>query len=57
MTIEEARKKAGMSRKQLSDWLEIPYRTLSNWETGERACPQYVERLVVEKIMRDYKKT
>lgn len=57
MTIEEARKKVGMSRKQLSDWLEIPYRTLSNWETGERACPQYVERLVVEKIMRDYKKT
>ena len=34
MTIEEARKQKGMSRREVSEWLEIPYRTLSNWETG-----------------------
>ena len=41
MTIEEARKQKGMSRREVSEWLEIPYRTLSNWETGVRSCPHY----------------
>ena len=52
MKIEEARKKKGMSRKEVSDWLDIPYRTLCGWENGERTCPHYVEKLIVEKIMR-----
>lgn len=51
MKIEEARKKQGMSRREVSDWLEIPYRTLQNWENGERSCPQYIEKLIVEKIL------
>ena len=53
MTIEEARKEKGMSRKELSEWLEIPYRTLQNWENGVRPCPAYVEKLVVQKILWD----
>ena len=52
MTIEEARKQAGMSRGEVAEWLGIPYRTLQNWEIGERQCPDYVERLIVEKILR-----
>lgn len=52
MTIEQAREKMKMSRKDVSEWLEIPYRTLTGWENGERACPAYVEKLVVEKILR-----
>ena len=51
MTIEEARKSKGMSRRHVSDWLEIPYRTLENWERGSRPCPLYIEKLVVEKIL------
>jgi DNA-binding transcriptional regulator YiaG len=51
MTIEEARKEKGISRRELSDWLEIPYRTLCGWAKGERSCPGYVEKLVVEKIL------
>ena len=39
MTIEEARKQKGISRREVSEWLEIQYRTLSNWETGVRSCP------------------
>ena len=50
MTIEEARKQKRMNRKELSDWLEIPYRTLEN---GARSCPVYVEKLIVEKILRE----
>ena len=53
MTIEEARKQQGMSRREVSEWLEIPYRTLTNWENGERSCPDYIEKLIVEKILRD----
>lgn len=55
MTIEEARKEKGMSMKEVAEWLEIPYRTLQNWENGVRPCPVYVEKLVVEKILRDAK--
>lgn len=56
MTIKEARKSVGMTRRKLSEWLEIPYQTLSNWETGERPCAPYIEKLIVEKILQDYKK-
>lgn len=52
MTIEDARKQMNMSRREVSEWLEIPYRTLSGWENGERACPTYIEKLIVEKILR-----
>lgn len=51
MTIAEARKSKGMSRKDVAEWLEIPYRTITNWENGERQCPAYIEKLIVEKIL------
>ena len=46
MNIEEARKARGMSRKDVSRKLGIPYRSLENWEKGLSKCPDYVERLV-----------
>lgn len=51
MTIAEARKEKGLSRKDVAEWLEIPYRTITNWENGDRQCPAYIEKLIVEKIM------
>lgn len=57
MKLQETREQAGMTRAQLSKWLDIPYRTLTNWENGERECPAYVERLIIEKIERDWKKS
>ena len=56
MTIEEARKKVGLSRREVSNWLEIPYRTLASWELGERTCPSYMEKLIVEKILQGKEK-
>lgn len=53
MSIKEARERAGLTREELSIWLGIPYRTLQNWETGSRKCPDYVERLIVDKIHSD----
>lgn len=52
MTIKQARMKAGYTIKEISDWLEIPYRTLQNWDTNLRPCPVYVEKLIVEKILK-----
>lgn len=57
MTIKEAREQKGMSRKEVCEWLGIPYRTLQNWEVGCRECPEWAERLIVEKILRDSNKT
>ena len=51
MNIAEARKTKGMTQQELSEWLEIPHKTLENWEQGVRKCPVYVEKLIIEKIL------
>lgn len=55
MTIREARKQVGLTQKELSDCLEIPKRNIENWECGYRKCPEWCEKLIVEKIL-TYKK-
>lgn len=50
MTIKEAREEAGLTQKQVQELVGIPIRSLQNWESGVRVCPQYVEDLIVEKI-------
>ena len=44
------REQAGMNRKDFSDWLEIPYRTMQEWELGRRQAPDYVLRLIAYKV-------
>jgi transcriptional regulator with XRE-family HTH domain len=51
MTILEARKEAGLTQKQVFELIGVPVRTLQNWENGIRVCPQYVEDLLVEKLL------
>ena len=53
MKIADARKAKGMTQQDLSEWLEIPQKTLEKWEQGARKCPVYVEKLIIEKIVRD----
>ncbi|MEG1847381.1 MAG: helix-turn-helix transcriptional regulator [Lachnospiraceae bacterium] len=50
MDIKEARTKANLTQREMSDIFEIPIRTISNWESGSRACTDYVEKLIVEKL-------
>lgn len=52
MTIKEARTQAGWSQAILSAYLDIPKRTIENWESGVREAPEYVEKLVVNEILR-----
>ena len=51
MTIKEARQAVGITQKELSELLEIPLRSLENWESGKRTPPSYVEKLIVEKLL------
>lgn len=46
------REKAFLTQQEMSCLLEIPKRTIENWETDIRKPPVYVEKLVVEKLMR-----
>lgn len=46
LSIKEARKNQGMTQEQLADFLEIPKRTIEQWETGKRTPPLYVAKLI-----------
>lgn len=46
----ELRNSTGMSRKEFCAYFEIPYRTLQDWELGNRKMPDYLLRLMEYKI-------
>ena len=48
--IRAARKRLGLTQKELSEKLEIPKRTIEDWEGGRRNPPEWVKRLVLEKM-------
>ena len=52
MTIREARLNAGLTQARMSELLEIPKRTIGDWETGKRMPPTYVEKLVIRELER-----
>lgn len=52
--IKTAREKAAMSIKELSDFLGAPYRTVQDWNSGRRTPPDWLQRLIVEKIEHAY---
>lgn len=45
-----------MNRKDFSDWLGIPYRTMQEWELDRRVMPEYVLRLVAYKVLNEKRK-
>lgn len=51
MTIREARAFANMTQKQVEDEFGVPIRTLQNWESGIRDCPEYVHKWLVQELM------
>lgn len=48
--IKDARLRAGLTQQQMSDRLGIPKRTIENWEGGQRSCPEWAERLIIDKL-------
>lgn len=53
MGLKELREKAGMKPQQFCQYFNIPYRTLHNWETGERKCPEYLLALIEYKLEKE----
>ena len=52
MTIKEAREYANLTQAKMSELLEIPKRTIEDWENERRKPPIYVEKLIVKELVR-----
>ena len=52
-TFKEIREASGMERKQFCEYFGIPYRTIQNWELGERDCPAYLLDLMEYKLRKE----
>ena len=46
-------KDSGMNMKQFSDYFQIPYRTIQNWNLGVRECPEYLLKLMQYKLEKE----
>lgn len=46
----QIRKETGMNRKEFAEYFGIPYRTIQDWELGNRQMPEYLLRLIAYKV-------
>ncbi|SFB28134.1 hypothetical protein SAMN05216249_11710 [Acetitomaculum ruminis DSM 5522] len=49
----ELRKSTGMNRKEFCEYFEIPYRTVTDWELGNRKMPLYLLNLMSYKVEKE----
>lgn len=42
MEIKELRESTGMNRKEFCEYFEIPYRIVTEWESGTRKMPGFL---------------
>lgn len=45
--IKDTRIKYGLTQKQVSDITGVPFRSIQNWEGGQRKCPDYVTNMII----------
>lgn len=50
--LKAARKAAGMTQQGMEDTMQIPRRTVQDWEKGKMVPPPYVQRLVLKELER-----
>lgn len=48
--LKAARKAAGMTQHEMADRMLIPFRTIQQWEGGQRTPPPYVQRFVLNEL-------
>ena len=53
MIIKELRQSTGMTQTEFGDYLNIPMRTIQNWEGGQRSAPEYVVKLIEYKLLKE----
>lgn len=55
MDFKSIRLASSMSRKEFAEYFGIPYRTIQNWELGNRQCPDYLLSLMAYKLEKEGK--
>ena len=53
MTINEIRQKLNLSQKEFAEFCQIPVGTIQHWEQECRKPPDYVVKLILDKIVSD----
>ena len=53
MNIKELRVSTDMTQTEFGEYLNIPMRTIQNWEGGQRNCPEYVIELIGYKLEKE----
>ena len=51
----DLRNSMNMNRREFTEYFEIPYRTVQDWELGQREMPEYLLRLMAYKAKMDKK--
>ena len=41
------------TQEKLAEYCKIPKRTIENWETGQRNCPEYLKELIEYKLYKE----
>jgi DNA-binding transcriptional regulator YiaG len=44
LTLKQTRERLGLSQSQLAEALGVTTQTISNWETGQRIPPPFLDR-------------
>ena len=52
-SIKDIRLSTGLSQSQFSAAVNIPTRTIQDWEQGKRKCPEYVAELIAYRVEND----
>ena len=48
--LKTARKNADLTQHGMADRMLIPFRTIQQWEGGQRTPPPYVQRFVLNEL-------
>ena len=48
--LKKLRENTGMNRREFAEYFGIPYRTVQDWELGNRKIPAYLLRLMAYKL-------
>lgn len=54
--LRTIRTDAGWSRPKMVERVGVPLRTIEDWESGKRTPPEYVQRLVIDRLLLEIEK-
>lgn len=54
--LRATRTNAGWSRPKMVERVGVPLRTIEDWESGKRIPPEYVQRLVLDRLILEIEK-